>query len=144
VMALALPADGKVITCDVSETFTAIARKAWKDAGVEGKIELRIGPAVQTLPTLAPGSFDLAFLDADKSSYDVYYEASLRLVRPGGLILIDNVLWSGRVVDPQVDDADTNAIRKLNAKIQADVRVSLSVVPIGDGLTIVRPRPGRV
>jgi predicted O-methyltransferase YrrM len=142
-MALAMPPSGRIVTCDVSEEFTAIARRHWNDAGVAGKIELRLAPAVQTLDALlgtAAGKFDLAFIDADKASYDAYYERVLGLLRPGGLCLIDNVLWDGRVADPAVKDADTVAIRALNGKIHGDARVTVSMVPIGDGLTLARKR----
>lgn len=139
-IALALPPDGMVIACDVSEEFTTIARRYWQQAGVADKIDLRLAPALDTLDhLLATGqanSFDFAFIDADKSNYDAYYERSLQLVRPGGLIAIDNVLWSGRVVDPTVQDTRTNHIRALNAKLHHDERVQVSLVPIGDGLTL--------
>lgn len=144
VVALALPPDGKVIACDISEEYTTIARRYWQQAGVADKIDLRIGPALETLDRLlAEGhanSFDFAFIDADKSSYDQYYERSLQLVRPGGLIAIDNVLWFGRVADPQEQDTRTTKIRELNQKLHHDQRVSLSLVPIGDGLTLALKR----
>jgi caffeoyl-CoA O-methyltransferase len=144
-MALALPPDGKLIGCDVSEEFTAVARRYWREAGVADRIELRLAPAVETLDRLladgAAGSFDLAFIDADKENYDAYYEKCLTLLRPGGVILIDNVLWTGRVVDPLDNTADTRAIRALNKKLHADQRISLSLLPIGDGLTLARKRP---
>ncbi|MBF2080341.1 MAG: class I SAM-dependent methyltransferase [Synechococcales cyanobacterium T60_A2020_003] len=144
VVALALPPDGQIIACDVSEDYTAIARRYWERAGVAHKIDLRIAPAVKTLDQLiAEGQsnqFDFAFIDADKSGYDDYYERSLQLVRPGGLIAIDNVLWSGRVADPQEMDNRTNNIRALNAKLYADERIDLSLVPIADGLTLARKR----
>ncbi|RCJ42529.1 SAM-dependent methyltransferase [Nostoc minutum NIES-26] len=140
VVALALPTEGKVVACDVSEEFTAIARRYWQQAGVADKIELHIAPALETLDRLlAAGeaeTFDFAFIDADKSNYDNYYERSLQLVRPGGLIAIDNVLWSGRVADPQVQDNRTKKIRAFNHKLHQDQRVSLSLVPIADGLTL--------
>jgi predicted O-methyltransferase YrrM len=140
VVALALPADGIVVACDISEEYTAIARQFWQKAGVASKIDLRLGPAVETLEQLiaagAADSFDFAFIDADKSSYDRYYEQALQLVRPGGLIAIDNVLWSGQVADPAVQDNRTNLIRALNAKLHQDSRISLSLVPIADGLTL--------
>jgi predicted O-methyltransferase YrrM len=143
-IALALPSDGRVITCDVSEEWTSVGRRYWKKAGVAEKIDLRLGPAVETLEgLLAKGQrdrFDFAFIDADKSSYDTYYERCLQLVRPGGLIAVDNVLWSGKVADASVTDADTEAIRRLNAKLASDERVTLSIVPIGDGLTLARRR----
>jgi predicted O-methyltransferase YrrM len=143
-MALAMPADGKLVACDVSEEFTSIARRHWKAAGVAEKVDLRLAPAIETLDALlrapGPGTFDLAFIDADKSSYAAYYERILELLRPGGLCLVDNVLWGGRVADPAVTDADTVAIRALNGKIHADARVTVSMVPIGDGLTLARKR----
>lgn len=141
-MALALPADGRVVCCDVSREFTDRARQVWTDAGVADRVDLRLGPAVETLDALltdgGAGSFDLAFIDADKASYDAYYEGCLRLVRAGGVIAIDNVLWSGRVADASVDDEDTKAIRALNAKIATDERVDVVMVPIADGLTLAR------
>ncbi|WP_373527314.1 class I SAM-dependent methyltransferase [Nostoc sp.] len=144
-VALALPADGKIIACDVSEEFTAIARRYWQQAGVADKIELRLAPALETLDgLLATGqgeTFDFAFIDADKENYDGYYERSLQLVRPGGLIAIDNVLWSGQVANPQIQDASTQAIRALNNKLHHDERVTLSLVPIADGLTLAIKRP---
>lgn len=142
VVALALPTDGKVVACDVSEEYTSIARRYWQQAGVADKIDLHIAPALETLDALLAagqvGTFDFAFIDADKSNYDGYYERSLQLVRSGGLVAIDNVLWSGRVADPQVQDNRTNTIRALNQKLHRDTRVSLSLVPIGDGLTLAR------
>ena len=114
-MALALPPGGKIVACDVSEEYAAIARNTWREAGVEDKIDLRVAPALQTLDSLIAagqaGTFDLAFIDADKSNYSNYYERALQLVRPGGLIAVDNTLWDGRVIDPNVTDADTEAIR---------------------------------
>ncbi len=142
VVALALPEEGRVVACDVSEEYTAIARRYWAQAGVAHKIDLRLAPALETLDQLlAAGeanTFDFAFIDADKSGYDAYYERSLALVRSGGLIAIDNVLWSGRVADPAVTDNRTEKIRALNQKLHDDDRVSLSLVPIGDGLTLAR------
>jgi predicted O-methyltransferase YrrM len=139
-VALALPADGRIIACDVSEEYTQIARRYWEKAGIAHKIDLRIAPALETLDKLiADGetdSFDFAFIDADKSTYDDYYERCLQLVRPGGLIAIDNVLWSGRVAESEVQDNRTNKIRALNEKLHQDTRVNLSVVPIADGLTL--------
>ena len=145
-MALALPPDGRLVCCDVSREWTDRAREAWAEAGVADRVELRLGPALDTLDQLlaegAERSFDFAFIDADKPNYDGYVERALRLVRPGGLIAIDNVLWSGRVADPSVDDESTNAIRSLNEKLVADERVDLAMVPIGDGLTLLSVRPG--
>ena len=145
VVALALPPDGKVVACEVNEEYAAIARRWWQQANVANKIELHIAPARETLARLlAAGeadTFDFAFIDADKSNYESYYEQALQLVRPGGLIAIDNVLWSGRVADPQVQDNRTNKIRALNQKLHRDRRVTLSLVPIGDGLTLALKRP---
>ena len=140
-MALALPADGRMVCCDVSREWTDVARRGWSDAGVDDRIDLRIGPATETLETLEADSFDLAFIDADKPSYDAYYEGCLRVVRPGGLILVDNVLWSGDVADPAVENERVGAIRALNEKIAADERVDHVILPIGDGLTMARVRP---
>jgi caffeoyl-CoA O-methyltransferase len=144
VVALALPADGRIITCDVDEEMTAIARLYWAEAGVADKIDLRLGPAVDTLDALlsdgGAGTFDFAFVDADKENYDAYYERALALLRQGGLMVIDNVLWSGAVADPNQKDADTNAIRALNAKLHGDQRVSLSLLPVSDGITLARKR----
>ncbi len=143
-LALALPEKGHLIACDISEGYTAIARRYWQLAGVDGKIDLHIAPALQTLDQLlAAGeveTFDLAFIDADKTNYDAYYEKSLQLLRPGGLILIDNVLWSGAVADPSITDADTLALRALNQKLHQDQRIELSLLPIADGLTLAMKR----
>lgn len=143
-VALALPADGRITCCDVSEEWTAIAQRYWDQAGVAGKIELRLAPALETLDALVSeegvDKVDMAFIDADKENYDGYYEACLTLVRPGGLIAIDNVLWGGAVADPANKSADTEAIRALNAKLKEDRRVDLSLLPIGDGLTLCRKR----
>ena len=139
-VALALPENGKLVACDVSEEYTAVARRYWQAAGVVDKIELRIAPALETLDELlATGqaeTFDFAFIDADKRNYDGYYERSLQLIRPGGLIAIDNVLWSGRIADPQDQEKNTQALRALNEKLHADERITLSMVPIADGLTL--------
>ena len=139
-MALALPAGGRIVCCDVSHEWTDIAREAWADAGVADRVELRIGPAVETLATFDDDAFDLAFIDADKTSYDAYYEGCLRTVRPGGLILIDNVLQGGRVTDASVTDENVTAIRALNEKIAADERVDHVLLPLADGLTMARLR----
>jgi predicted O-methyltransferase YrrM len=143
-IALGLPPEGHLLACDVSSEWTRLARRMWTEAGVEERIELALGPALQTLDDRlangGAGEYDLAFIDADKTSYVLYYERLLRLVRPGGLIAIDNVLWGGRVADPAVADEDTAAIRALNERIHADERVSLSMLPMGDGLTLVRRR----
>lgn len=142
--ALVLPPQGRLVACDLSAEWTGIARRYWQEAGVVDRIDLRLGPALATLDTLlAEGradGFDQAFIDADKASNDAYYERCLRLVRPGGLILIDNTLRHGAVADPAADDADTRAVRAFNAKLLNDERVSLSLVPIGDGLTLARRR----
>ncbi|MEO0755368.1 MAG: class I SAM-dependent methyltransferase [Cyanobacteria bacterium J06648_16] len=144
VVALALPDEGQIVACDVSEDYTAIARRYWQAAGVENKIDLRIAPATETLQKLIDEgqgeTFDFAFIDADKSGYDQYYEQCLKLVRTGGLIAIDNVLWSGRVADPDTADNRTKKIRALNQKIYEDERVDISLVPIADGLTLARKR----
>ncbi|HEX5579504.1 MAG TPA: class I SAM-dependent methyltransferase, partial [Candidatus Limnocylindria bacterium] len=143
-MALAQDEDGRIVCCDVSKEWTDIAREAWTDAGVADRIELRLAPAVETLDALlADGrasSFDLAFIDADKANYDNYYERALQLVRPGGLIAIDNVLWSGRVVDESDQEADTQSIRALNDKIAVDERVDVAMTPVADGVTLARVR----
>jgi caffeoyl-CoA O-methyltransferase len=144
-VAEAMGPQGRLIACDVSEEYTAVARRYWARAGVAERIDLRLGPAVATLDALlakgAAGSIDFVFIDANKTDYDAYFERALRLLRPGGLIAVDNVLWGGSVADPTVDDEDTNAIRALNRKLAADERVSLSLLPIGDGLTLARKRP---
>jgi predicted O-methyltransferase YrrM len=139
-VALALPDDGRIIACDISDEWTAIARRYWREAGVERKIDLRLGPALKTLDDLIAqgqgGRFDFAFIDADKGNYANYYERALVLVRPGGLIAVDNVLWDGKVIDPRVNDADTRAIRAFNQSLHHDERVWLSMLPIRDGLTL--------
>eukprot|EP00276_Gloeochaete_wittrockiana_P021676 CAMPEP_0184335192 /NCGR_PEP_ID=MMETSP1089-20130417/3807_1 /TAXON_ID=38269 ORGANISM="Gloeochaete wittrockiana, Strain SAG46.84" /NCGR_SAMPLE_ID=MMETSP1089 /ASSEMBLY_ACC=CAM_ASM_000445 /LENGTH=225 /DNA_ID=CAMNT_0026659741 /DNA_START=72 /DNA_END=749 /DNA_ORIENTATION=- len=135
-----VPEDGKVIGCDISEEFVNFGRPFWQEANVSHKIDVKIGPAQQSLQTLidteGPNSFDFGFIDADKTGYSTYYELLLQLVRPGGIIFVDNVLWSGTVVDPNVTDADTEAIRAINTKIRSDDRVNVSLLTIGDGLTI--------
>ena len=140
VVALALPADGKIVACDVSEEYTSVARRYWQQAGVADKIDLHIAPALETLDNLLTageaGTFDFAFIDADKGNYDNYYERSLELIRPGGLIALDNVLWSGKVADTEIQDNQTNKIRALNRKLHQDSRITLSLVPIADGLTL--------
>ena len=139
-VARALPEDGKLIACDVSEEWTNIARRYWKEAGVDHKIELYLAPAMTTLKVLIAdgqaGTFDFAFIDADKTNYSNYYEAALTLIRAGGLIAVDNVLWHGRVLDQSVMDADTVSIRAFNQNLALDERVWMSMVPIGDGLTL--------
>lgn len=142
-MALVLPADGYVLACDVSEEFTSVARRYWQVAGVAGKIDLRIAPALETLAHLGPPAnepFDMAFIDADKRNVDPYYERALELVRPGGLILIDNVLWDGAVLDSSATDPDTRALRELNAKAGRDERVDVALLPVCDGILIARKR----
>lgn len=143
-IARALPADGTLICCDVSEDWAAIGRPFWTEAGVADRIDLRIAPALETLEGLAGsavrGHVDLGFIDADKRNYRAYYEALMGLLRPGGLILIDNVLWGGSVIDPDNGHPDTLAIRELNAFVAADARVDVAMVPIGDGLTFARKR----
>jgi predicted O-methyltransferase YrrM len=145
-VALALPPGGRLVACDVSEEYTAVGREYWAQAGVADKIDLRIGPALDTLEALLAageaGRFDFAFIDADKTNYDAYYEACLKLLRRGGLIAVDNVLWGGSVADPARKDADTLAIKRLNAKIRKDERVSMCLVPISDGVTLALKRGG--
>lgn len=141
-MALTLPADGEIVTCDVTDEFASLGQPYWARAGVADKIDLRIAPALDTLDALLAddraGNFDMAFIDADKETYPAYYEHCLQLVRPGGLVLVDNVFWSGAVVDRTDQRRSTRAIRELNDAIQNDERVSLTIAPIGDGLTIAR------
>ncbi len=141
-VAMGLPEGGKVIACDVSEEWTNIGKKYWRQAGVEDRIELHIAPAQQTLQKLIETGktdhFDFAFIDADKENYDTYYEQCLQLIRPNGLILIDNTLWSGDVIDPEKKDPETEAIRQLNAKIAGDKRVDVCLMPISDGLSMIR------
>jgi O-methyltransferase len=143
-IAEALPADGKLWCCDVSSEWTSIARRYWKEAGLESRIELTIGPALATLDRLLASDLadqiDLAFIDANKDEYDAYYERCLRLVRRGGVILIDNVLWGGSVADPAEKDVDTKAIRALNAKLRADQRIDLALMAVGDGMTCALKR----
>lgn len=139
VMALALPDDGRIVACDVSDEYTSIARRYWKAAGVEGKIDLRIAPALDTIAELRrerAKAFDMAFIDADKTNVDNYYEAALELVRPNGLILVDNVLWGGDVVDPSQNDADTSALRDISRKAGSDDRVHAALLPVCDGLLV--------
>lgn len=142
-VALALPPDGRLLACDISDEYTAIGKPFWERAGVADKIELRLAPAAQTLAArLAAGEaghYDFAFIDADKSGYDDYYERCLQLLRPGGLIAIDNVLWSGAVARP-AKDADTRALQALNVKLQHDERIDYSMLPLGDGLSLARKR----
>ncbi len=141
-VALALPEDGELIACDVNEEWTAVARRYWEEAGVASKIRLVLAPAAETLEALVgagrAGDFDIAFIDADKTGYDLYYERCLELLRPGGLMLIDNVLWGGAVVDEADRSEDTVALRALNAKLRDDARIDLCMLPVGDGLTLAR------
>ena len=143
-IALALPEDGRIVACDVNPQYTSVAEKFWVSAGVREKIDLRIGPARDTLSELISdgltGTFDFAFIDADKINYDHYYELCLQLIRPGGLITVDNVLWGGAVSDDTINDVDTNSIRALNDKLHQDERIDLSLVPVGDGLTLAMKR----
>lgn len=143
-LARALPPGGELVCCDVSEEWTALAREAWREAGVAGAVRLELRPALQTLDQLlaggGAGSFDLAFVDADKGNYHAYHERCLRLVRPGGLLAYDNVLWGGRLADPAHQEPDTVALRAFNEVLAADERVDLSMVPIGDGVTLARVR----
>lgn len=143
-VARVLPADGLLVACDVNAETTAIGMRYWQEAGVAERIDLRIAPAAETLQGLLDdgqaGSFDMAFIDADKGGYGVYYELCLQLLRQGGVVLVDNVLWGGRVADSAATDEDTLAIRALNGQIRRDERVSMTIVPIGDGLTMARKR----
>jgi predicted O-methyltransferase YrrM len=141
-VALALPPEGRIVTCDVNEEYTAVARRYWAKAGVANKVELRLGPGLETLDRMLAagesGSFDFAFIDADKPNYPGYFERSLQLLRKGGLLAIDNVLWGGEVANPAAVDEDTRSIRALNDRVAADDRVSISMLPLGDGLTLAR------
>ncbi|MBK9128735.1 MAG: class I SAM-dependent methyltransferase [Phycisphaerales bacterium] len=143
-VAAALPADGTLLCCDVSREWTDIARGFWREAGVEGKIELRLAPAQKTLAEVlaggGAGTFDFAFIDADKEGYDAYYEATLQLLRRGGLVAFDNALGDGELIDPRPDDTHAQALDALNRKVLADERVTSSLVPIGDGLLLARKR----
>lgn len=139
-MALALPADGRLVACDNEPDYTRIAERYWQQAGVREKIELHLAPAIETLNALKPdhsGQFDMAFIDADKPAYLDYYEACLQLLRPGGVIVVDNVLWSGRVAEPGIVDEDTCAIRAFNSALQSDERVHQCMLPLADGVTVV-------
>jgi len=145
-VARALPADGRLVACDVNEAWTAVAQRYWREAQVHDRIDLRLAPALETLEQLIQagetGSFDFAFIDADKENYRVYYERVYALLRPGGLMAIDNTLWSGSVADPANQETDTRAIRAFNEALHADPRVEISLVPIADGLTLARKRAG--
>jgi predicted O-methyltransferase YrrM len=144
VTALALPEDGRIVACDVSEEWTAVARRYWQRAGVAHKVDLRLAPALVTLDALlaqgGAGSFDFAFMDADKERYSTYYERILTLLRPGGLLAIDNTFWSGKVADPAETDPETAALRQLNGQLRHDGRIDLAMLPVADGLTLVRKR----
>jgi predicted O-methyltransferase YrrM len=143
-MALALPEGGELVTCEVDAGTAAVGQRHWQAAGVAGRIALRLGPALATLDALLAageaGRFDLAFIDADKGNIDAYYERCLALVRPGGLLAVDNALWNGAVADAAADDADTVALRALNRKIQGDARADMALLPVGDGMNLVRRR----
>jgi predicted O-methyltransferase YrrM len=144
-VAMAMPESGKMVACDISDEWTSVARRYWKEARVSSKIDLYLAPATQTLDRLLgrageSGTYDFAFIDADKESYDGYYERCLELLRPGGLMAIDNVFWEGKVANPGVSDRETIAIRALNEKVHRDDRVDASMIPIGDGLMLVRKR----
>jgi len=143
-LALALPEDGRIVACDVNERWTAVARRYWEAAGVAHKVDLRLATAFDTLDRLRAageaGSYDFAFIDADKENYLGYYERVLELLRPGGLIVADNTLWSGRVADPENTEADTVALRSFNRHLHRDERIDLSLLPVGDGLTLARKR----
>jgi predicted O-methyltransferase YrrM len=143
-VALALPADGEIVCCDVSEEWTAVARRYWAEAGVADRVDLRLGPALETLDDLiaggASGTFDFAFIDASKREYPDYHERILRLLRQGGLAVYDNVFWDGDVIDESKTDPDTVGVRRLNDRLLADERVSISMIPVADGLTLVQKR----
>jgi len=143
-MALALPKDGRIVACDIDEETTAVARRYWREAGVDQRVDLRIGDARETLRGLIDsgesGRYDMAFLDADKTGYADYYEQILTLLRPRGLLVIDNVLWNGAVADPAKSNESTDALRALNKMLHADNRITLSVLPVGDGVTLAVKR----
>ncbi len=143
-VALSLPDDGRIIACDINEEWTNIAKRYWQLAGVENKIDLRLGLAVDTQAELLKkgegNSFDFIFIDADKQNYKNYYEGAIELLRPGGVVAIDNVLWKGKVADPEIQDPSTVMIRELNSQLLKDSRISLSLLPIGDGLTLARKK----
>jgi predicted O-methyltransferase YrrM len=139
-MALALPDDGKIITCDSNAEWTKDAHKFWQKAQQQHKIELRLAPALETLPTLKPANFDFIFIDADKSNYVNYYEYALKLIKPNGIIAIDNIFWKGKVIDPDTNGAQIREIRKLNQIIKNDNRVDISLLTIGDGLFLIKKR----
>jgi predicted O-methyltransferase YrrM len=139
-VAAALPEDGKLVACDINVEWTNIARRYWEEGGLSRRVDLRLGPATETLAALLREgeSFDFAFIDADKPSYDTYYEACLKLIRPGGLIAVDNVLWGGAVVDPSANDPESEAIRSLNRKVRDDPRVEACLLTVGDGVMLAR------
>jgi predicted O-methyltransferase YrrM len=143
--ALALPKEGRVVTLDLEPTYPDVGRPFWKEAGVEDRIELRLGQAAASMDALldspGPAAFDLIYIDCNKKDYDAYYERALTLVRPAGVIALDNVLWSGRVADPSDHEKSTMALRALNQKLHVDTRVNISLLPIGDGLTLAWKRP---
>jgi len=143
-IASALPIEGRLVCCDISPEWTAIARRHWSAAGVAARIDLRLAPAIDTLNSMiargSAGQYDFAFIDADKGGYEAYYEVCLKLLRPGGLLALDNMLWSGRVADADNHEGDTDTIRALNAKITADARVESVLLTIGDGVMLVRKR----
>jgi caffeoyl-CoA O-methyltransferase len=142
-VALALPEGGRVVALDVSREYTDRARQYWKEADMERRIDLRLAPAMESLDSMIAkreGPFDIAFIDADKSNYDAYYERTLKLLRRGGVVALDNMLWSGAVADPSVNDSDTSALRALNAKIQSDDRVDMALATIADGVMLARKR----
>ncbi|WP_152221455.1 O-methyltransferase [Pseudomonas sp. SCB32] len=143
-MAEALPADGHLLCCDLPGDYNEIARAHWREAGVDTRIELRLGPALSTLESLMVGGedgcFDLVFIDADKARYSTYFEYALSLLRSGGLVVFDNVLWSGRVLEVEPESADTRAIQQLNRALKEDARIDYSLVPIGDGMSLCRKR----
>jgi predicted O-methyltransferase YrrM len=145
-VARALPEDGRLVACDVNETWTAMARRYWEQAGVDSRIDLHLAPALDTLERLLrageAGSYDFAFIDADKANYQAYFEKAYALLRPGGLIAVDNTLWSGSVIDPSRQDTDTRAIRAFNEALRADTRVQISLLPIADGLTLALKASG--
>jgi predicted O-methyltransferase YrrM len=144
-IAMALPDNGRLVACDINEEWTAIARRYWKAADVEHKIELRLAPAVDTLNALLDDgqrdSFDFAFIDADKESYEIYYEKTLALLRPGGMMMVDNALWKGYVSDPENTDLETHCIREFNQNRKTDMRVEISLIPVGDGIMLIRKLP---
>jgi predicted O-methyltransferase YrrM len=143
-MALGMPKDGELVACDVSDEYTSVARRYWKEAGLDSLVTLHIAPAVETLQRLLDegqaGTFDAVFIDADKPSYPAYYEMSLKLLRTGGMILVDNVFWSGKVADPSVIDEGTQQMRDFNALLARDDRIDIAIIPMADGLTVARKR----